>query len=182
MINGLLGRENQTVSMAAVLFGLTQWLVIVPLIWRMKPGRNTLIGLLITAGIGFLLSSSCGAMMYPTYVAQRTRAEVPAPHVTAISPDAGATNVPTTVQVRIQFDAAVLASSASGILLLEGAQPVRTKLQFGEGQTVVTLIPTEPLHERTEYSVKVAGVTRSFGGQTNPAYFQVFTTGGAEKE
>jgi hypothetical protein len=57
--------SSQATDMASVLFGLTQWIVLGPVIWKLRGKQKTIIGIIITGTIGFMLSSACAAIVWP---------------------------------------------------------------------------------------------------------------------
>ena len=58
-------RSNTDSTLAAMSFGVTQWIALIPLVLneRAKGRPKRVTGLLITGCLGVLLSTACGAML-----------------------------------------------------------------------------------------------------------------------
>jgi hypothetical protein len=58
-----LGKRYQEYALGtAAMAGITQWVVLGPVIWRQRAKRKTVKGIVIAGSIGFLLSSACGVL------------------------------------------------------------------------------------------------------------------------
>lgn len=55
--------SNKASGTAVIVFGFSQWLLLGPLIWKLRGKRQTVVGMVLTGVIGVLLSSACGATL-----------------------------------------------------------------------------------------------------------------------
>ena len=102
-----------------------------------------------------------------------------APTVTALSPPAGASNVPPNTQFKVRFNEAInpLTVSGSTIRVADATQTVvPCTISFTDGNREVTIVPHQPLHANATFSFQVNGVQDFAGNNVTPQNTQ-FTTG-----
>lgn len=97
--------------------------------------------------------------------------------VTAISPPAKLTGVPTNAPVEIAFSALVDGNTLGQITLSAGGAVVPASVSLINGDQAVLLEPNAPLGPNTVYTVTVAGVTDIAGNGLAKPFTGTFTTG-----
>ena len=60
---GMIPATEKYFTIAAALFGVTQWLVLGPLIRLWWTKKRTIVGIIIIGSLGTLLSSTCGMLL-----------------------------------------------------------------------------------------------------------------------
>jgi hypothetical protein len=99
------------------------------------------------------------------------------PHVSAISPANGLTQVPTNARIAIQFDQPVDVQTTGQVSLGSSLGAVPLIVSLSNANQTLNLVPTVTLRPNTQHTVSVSGVTDLSGVSVMTPMSTTFTTG-----
>ena len=113
----------------------------------------------------------------PPFTMTFTSRDVTPPAILQLTPSAGASGVPVTTTVRVQFAEPIDPSrfSVPPVVLSRGAEVLAGRTDYAFGNTVAIFTPTFPLADATTYVIGVAAAT-DLSGNTGVASDVVFAT------
>ncbi len=108
------------------------------------------------------------------------KAATQAPDVAAISPGTKATSVPVGGSVKVTFDKAVQAGTATVTLKDPSGTSVPGQTTLETTGTTVTFLPSDALRSGTKYTVRVKDAVSQGGAAMTTDFVSTFTTSGAD--
>ena len=100
-----------------------------------------------------------------------------APSVVASTPANSSTGLPLNVQIQVQFDQTVAASTLTGVSLVANSSSVAVSAQLEPDGRTVTVVPADLPSAGTTYTLTVSGVTNTAGAAMAGAFQNTFTVG-----
>ena len=128
---------------------------------------------------GFPTSSSNSSNYWVDVVFSNNTADTTAPTVTARTPLAGATGVPTNNSMTATFSESVQSATISFVLRDAGGNAVSATVDYNDTTQTATLTPSAALASLAGYTATLSG-TKDVAGNTMTSVSWTFTTGGVD--
>jgi hypothetical protein len=134
---------------------------------------------MLGCGIADLTGNSAGCYFVDFTFTTVLNTPAGGPAVTAMIPVNGSANVPVNFKPMAQFDRPVNPAALSGVILMQGGNPVPATPALSAGGTILTLTPVSILAPNASYVFTVSGLLDSAGIPMSGSVTRSFTTGPA---